>query len=218
MPFTTSFHTRFPDYVGGAHRHPGGLDLAGHAPLPRRRGADLRRHPDAVATSWTRAASVRCTIWPLGVDLEQFSPERRAASGQSATCRARSMLNVGRVAVEKNLEAFLEPTVAGTKVVVGDGPALAEVAAEISRRGLSRRQARADLASAYASADVFVFPSRTDTFGLVNIEALASGLPVAAFPVAGPIDIVGREGTGMHGGTKRIGALDEDLEGRSAWR
>ena len=93
------------------------------------------------------------------------------------------LLNVGRVAVEKNLEAFLDAEVAGTKVVVGDGPALAELRARFPEARFLGAMHGAELASAYAAADVFVFPSRTDTFGLVNIEALASGLPVAAYPV-----------------------------------
>ena len=121
------------------------------------------------------------------------------------------LLNVGRVAPEKNIGAFLELDVPGTKVVVGGGPALDKLKAAYpdvlflgSKQGL-------ELASTYCAADVFVFPSRTDTFGLVNIEALACGLPVAAFPVAGPIDILGSDGRGVHGGAKPIGALDEDL-------
>jgi glycosyltransferase involved in cell wall biosynthesis len=121
------------------------------------------------------------------------------------------MLYVGRVAVEKNIHAFLDCGVEGTKVVVGDGPALAALKARYPRVAFIGVRHKAELAAAYAAADVFVFPSRTDTFGLVNIEALACGVPVAAYPVRGPLDIIGRGGRGMHGGSRRIGALDEDL-------
>ncbi len=121
------------------------------------------------------------------------------------------MLNVGRVAVEKNIEAFLECPVPGSKVVVGDGPALAALKARYPQALFLGAQHGAELASVYRAADVFVFPSRTDTFGLVNIEALACGLPIAAYPVAGPADILGAEECGTHGGTARIGALDKNL-------
>ena len=121
------------------------------------------------------------------------------------------MLNVGRVAVEKNIEAFLDCPVPGSKVVVGDGPALSAIKRrypEVSFLGVKHGE---ELAACYAAADVFVFPSRTDTFGMVNIEALACGVPVAAYPVAGPLDIIGFDGRGVHGGSRRLGAVDEDL-------
>ena len=121
------------------------------------------------------------------------------------------MLNVGRVAVEKNIESFLECPALGSKVVVGDGPALAAMKRRYPKVSFLGAKHGEELAACYAAADVFVFPSRTDTFGLVNIEALACGVPVAAFPVAGPLDIVGIGGSGVHGGSRRIGALDEDL-------
>ena len=110
-------------------------------------------------------------------------------------------LYVGRVAVEKNLEAFLATTHPGTKVIVGDGPSRASLAAQYPDAKFMGPMFGEELASAYAAADVFVFPSRTDTFGLVMIEALACGVPVAAYPVTGPIDIV----------TPQTGAMDEDL-------
>jgi glycosyltransferase involved in cell wall biosynthesis len=113
--------------------------------------------------------------------------------------------------VEKNIEAFLRLEVPGSKVVVGDGPALERLKAQHPDVLFLGSKHGAELAAAYAAADVFVFPSRTDTFGLVNIEALACGVPVAAYPVPGPIDILGTGNKGMHGGSKPIGALDEDL-------
>ena len=121
------------------------------------------------------------------------------------------LLNVGRVAPEKNIGAFLELDTPGSKVVVGGGPALDRLKARYPDVVFLGPKHGSELASTYAAADVFVFPSRTDTFGLVNIEALACGLPVAAYPVPGPLDIIGLDGLGVHGGKGRIGALDEDL-------
>jgi glycosyltransferase involved in cell wall biosynthesis len=121
------------------------------------------------------------------------------------------LLNVGRVAVEKNIGAFLDLDVPGSKVVVGGGPALEKMKLRYPQASFLGPKQGAELASTYAAADVFVFPSRTDTFGLVNIEALACGLPIAAYPVAGPLDILGPKDRGIHGGKWPIGALDEDL-------
>jgi glycosyltransferase involved in cell wall biosynthesis len=148
--------------------------------------------------------------WPLGVDLKQFSPHAVPLSELASVARP-IILSVGRVAVEKNLDAFLSLDLPGSKAVVGDGPALEELRRRYPDAHFLGALHGAQLASAYGAADVFVFPRRTDTFGLVNIEALASGLPVAAYPVPGPIDIVGRRGVGHYGGELPIGALDEDL-------
>jgi glycosyltransferase involved in cell wall biosynthesis len=109
------------------------------------------------------------------------------------------------------LEAFLNLEVEGSKVVVGGGPALERLRMSYPSTLFLGPKHGAELAMTYAAADAFVFPSRTDTFGLVNIEALACGLPVAAFPVPGPIDILGPQGRGIHGGQRRIGATDDDL-------
>src|SRR5450759_1841278 len=136
-------------------------------------------------------------LWPRGVDARQFHP-RDVALGLPRPI----FLCVGRVAVEKNLEAFLELDLPGTKVIVGDGPARAALARKYPEAVfLGARQGEA-LAEAYAGADVFVFPSKTDTFGLVLLEALASGVPVAAFPVTGPRDVIG---------DAPVGALNDDL-------
>jgi glycosyltransferase involved in cell wall biosynthesis len=117
------------------------------------------------------------------------------------------------VAKEKNLDAFLRADVAGTKVVVGDGPMLEELTARYPDAYFTGSLCGAELASAYAAADVFVFPSQTDTFGLVMIEALACGIPVAGLPVPGPLDIVGLEGKGPHGLLpKSVGALNDRLD------
>ncbi len=136
-------------------------------------------------------------VWPRGVDARHFHP-RAVDLGLPRPV----FLSVGRVAVEKNLEAFLGLDLPGTKVIVGDGPALTALARKYPHAAfLGARQGEA-LAEAYAAADVFVFPSKTDTFGLVLLEALASGLPVAAFPVSGPRDVIG---------SAPVGALNDDL-------
>jgi glycosyltransferase involved in cell wall biosynthesis len=136
-------------------------------------------------------------LWPRGVDNGLFHP--RAVD---LCLPAPVFLCVGRVAVEKNLEAFLDLDLPGTKVIVGDGPARASLEEAYPQAiFLGERHGEA-LAEIYAAADVFVFPSRTDTFGLVLLEALASGLPVAAFPVKGPRDVIG---------DAPVGVLDQDL-------
>lgn len=209
VPFTTSFHTRFPDYVAVRT----GLPAAWFWPVMRHFHSGATR---VFAVTRTLATELRARgigpvhHWPLGVDLDQFSPNVGPLA-ELATLPRPIMLNVGRVAVEKNLDAFLSLDLPGSKVIVGDGPAQEELRQRYPDALFLGAMHGVQLASAYAGADVFVFPSRTDTFGLVNVEALASGLPVAAFPVPGPIDILGRKGFGHHGGTSPIGALDEDL-------
>jgi glycosyltransferase involved in cell wall biosynthesis len=137
--------------------------------------------------------------WTRGVDSDLFRPREGAPP---LDLPRPVFLFVGRVAVEKNIGAFLGLDLPGTKVVVGDGPALPALkAAHPEARFLGLRTGEA-LAEAYASADVFVFPSRTDTFGIVLLEALAAGVPVAAYPVPGPQDVIGGSG---------VGILDEDL-------
>ena len=201
IPFTTSFHTRFPDYI------------AGRMPLAQHLTCDL-------AWAWLRrfhasgAAVLAATptlvgelegrgfhdvkLWPRGVDTELFQPGKAAAVSWPRPI----FLTVGRLAIEKNVEAFLKLDLPGTKLVVGDGPARAQLTkAYPDAVFLGSRQGEA-LAEIYAAADVFVFPSRTDTFGLVLLEALASGVPVAAFPAPAPRDVIGEA---------PVGALDEDL-------
>ena len=136
-------------------------------------------------------------LWSRGVDTALFHP--RAID---LCLPAPVFLSVGRVAVEKNLEAFLELDLPGTKVVVGDGPARSALERQYPDAVFLGARHGEELAEIYAAADVFVFPSKTDTFGLVLLEALASGLPVAAFPVTGPRDVIG---------TAPVGVLNEDL-------
>lgn len=207
--FTTAFHTRFPDYVSIRPGIPAGwiwkVMRRFHGKADRTFTATA-----ALATELNEHGLAHTHHWPRGVDLEQFNPGVEPHPALKGLARP-LMLNVGRVAVEKNIEAFLDCPVPGTKVVVGDGPALAVMKQRYLKVVFLGAKHGAELAACYSAADVFVFPSRTDTFGLVNIEAMACGVPVAAYPVQGPGDIIGREERGVHGGRKRIGALDEDL-------
>ena len=201
-PFTTSFHTRFPDYV--ALRT--GLPPSWFWPVVRRFHKPAIRIMAATRTLADELAGQglpQTHRWSRGVDLALFTLEL-APHPAMVGLRRPIQLYVGRVAVEKNIEAFLDASVEGSKVVVGDGPARAQLEQRYPMVHFLGALHGASLASAYAAADLFVFPSRTDTFGLVMIEALACGTPVAAFPVQGPLDVIG-------GARLRVGAMDEDL-------
>lgn len=198
IPFTTSFHTRFPEYVKA--RFP-------IVPLEWTYGFLRWFHGPAKAMMVATPSLLQemeshgfhnLKIWSRGVDVEQFRPIRGAALPFPKPI----WLSVGRVAVEKNLEAFLSLDLPGTKVVVGDGPARAALQRKYPDAKFLGAKTGEDLVRAYAASDVFVFPSRTDTFGLVLLEALACGVPVAAYPVRGPLDVVGGA---------NCGALDNDL-------
>ena len=207
--FTTSLHSRFPDYV--ALRS--GIPASWLWSAVRRFHRPARRifvSTPTLARELEARGLPSTFVCPLGVDRDQFSPDG-PLHPRIASLPRPILLNVGRVAVEKNLEAFLDCPVGGSKVVVGEGPALPALKLRYGKVAFVGAKSGAELASLYRSADLFVFPSRTDTFGLVNIEALACGLPVAAFPVAGPADILGPGECGVHGGIERIGALDGDL-------
>ena len=199
LPFTTAYHTQFPDYLA---RRTG---LPARAFWPYIRWFHRPAQAIMVATETIRAqlreqGLTQLIHWSRGVDLVSFSPQAPPPP-EYAGIEGPILLYVGRIAVEKNIEAFLACDYPGTKVVVGDGPARAGLEAKFPKARFLGKKTGAALAGCYAGADVFVFPSRTDTFGLVMIEALACGTPVAAFPVAGPIDIV----------TPQVGALSEDL-------
>lgn len=198
LPFTTAYHTRFPEYVRDRAPVPLSLSYAFirrfHAPA----------HSVMVATASIEADLERRGFtnirrWSRGVDTELFRPRDKDLF---AHLPRPVFISVGRVAVEKNIEAFLGLDLPGSKVVVGDGPQLAELKAKYPGVTFVGAKHGEDLARHYAAADVFVFPSRTDTFGLVLLEALASGLPVAAFPVPGPLDVISDSPAGV---------LSEDL-------
>lgn len=197
-PFTTSFHTKFPEYVEA------------RIALPARWSyAWLRRFHRSAVRTMVATPSLEAELhekgfehlvrWTRGVDISLFHPRDKAlfAHLPRPVC-----LYVGRVAVEKNIGAFLDADLPGSKVVVGDGPQLAELRRKYPAVTFAGARVGEDLAQHYAAADVFVFPSLTDTFGLVLLEALASGVPVAAYPVTGPLDVIG---------SAPVGALDHDL-------
>ncbi len=195
--FCTSYHTRFPEYL---------KELAGAPLWPTYRF--LRWFHDAAAAMQVATPSLEKELigrgfrapirrWSRGVDLGVFHP-RPKREGRPRPVQ----LYVGRVSHEKNIEDFLKLDVPGTKLVVGDGPARAELERKYPAAVFLGYRKGEALGEAYAAADVFVFPSRTDTFGIVVIEALASGLPVAAYPATGPIDIITRDA---------LGAVDADL-------
>ena len=214
VAFTTAFHTRFPEYAalrtGINARHFWPRMRRFHGPAH----AVLVSTP-SLAAELAAQALTQWRLWSRRIDRSLFHPlqqpldELRGLPGPV-------MLNVGRVAVEKNLSALLDADVPGTKVVVGDGPDLAMLRARYPDVRFLGSLSGERLARAYCSADVFVFPSLTDTFGPVLIEALACGVPVAAYPVPGPLDVIGREGRGPAGGTAklwpmRVGVLDHEL-------
>ncbi len=198
VPFTTSYHTQFPEYVRARF------------PLPIEWSyAYLRRYHSAAARTMVATPSMRrrleergfrnLAIWARGVDSTLFQPGPKSLL---AGPRPIAMY-MGRVAVEKNIEAFLNLDLPGTKYVVGDGPDLEQLRSRYRDVRFVGQKIGQELAAHLAAADVFVFPSLTDTFGLVLLEAMACGVPVAAYPVTGPIDVV-QDG--------KTGVLHEDLQ------
>ena len=195
LPYNTAYHTRFPEYVKARIGFPlawtyrflrwfHGPAHAVMAPTPKVK-SDLEAYGFSNVVLWTR-----------GVDLEVFRLQRCRRLESAPPI----FLYVGRVAVEKNIEAFLDLDLPGSKWVVGDGPALAGLRAKYPQVNYLGVLDQTALAEVYASADVFVFPSKTDTFGLVLLEAMACGLPVAAYPVTGPIDVLGDVPSNLSGG------------------
>jgi glycosyltransferase involved in cell wall biosynthesis len=209
VPFTTAFHTRFADYAAArTHLNP---DIFWrflrwfHTPSRSILTATPRLMEELQAHGLMQAR-----LWSRGVDIMSFRPDYVVNPALAQLPRP-IMLNVGRIAVEKNLEAFLAADVAGSKVIVGDGPAREALQKRFPAAVFLGALRGAALAATYGGADVFVFPSRTDTFGLVMLEALACGTPVAAFPVAGPLDVIG-DGRGVKPGwTTAVGCTHTDL-------
>ena len=196
-PFTTSYTTRFPEYISA------------RSPIPESWIYGVLRwfHAGATVTMVATPSLMselgergfqHLGMWTRGVDVDLFRPDRAVDLGFERPI----FMTVGRIAVEKNLEAFLSLDLPGTKVVVGSGPQEAKLKREFPDAKFLGPLENGTLAAHLAAADVFVFPSRTDTFGIVQLEALASGVPIAAFPVTGPKDVVG---------DRPIGVLDEDL-------
>ena len=210
VPFTTAFHTRFPDYAAVRT----GLSAERFWPLMRqfhRRSSAVLVATASLERELGQRGIARARRWTRGIDHWLFRPDGERHPALAALPRP-ILLNVGRVAPEKNLEAFLSLPVPGAKVVVGDGPARAALAARFPEAVFLGALEGEALASVYRGADCFVFPSLTDTFGLVMIEALACGLPVAALPVTGPLDILGSEGRGAEDDfPARIGCVHADL-------
>jgi glycosyltransferase involved in cell wall biosynthesis len=196
LAISSSFHTRFPEYVSARLSIPEAWVWAGLRWFHSLSGSVMAATaPLAQELSDRGFGNVR--IWPRGVDAKLFRPR------VIDLCFRRPVfLSVGRIAVEKNLEAFLDLDLPGTKVVVGDGPQRANLQRRYRNAVFLGEQFGEQLAETYAAADAFVFPSRTDTYGLVLLEALASGVPVAAYPVTGPRDVIGNT---------PVGALNEDL-------
>jgi glycosyltransferase involved in cell wall biosynthesis len=197
LHFTTSYHTQFPQYLRS--RWPIPLAFSYWA---------LRRFHGAAQHCMVSTDSVQCELaargfvnlvrWRRGVDTELFRPRSKAFLKLPRPIAA----YVGRLAIEKNVDAFLRMPWAGSRIVIGDGPERARLQAQYPAAAFLGFRFGEDLAQHLAASDVLVFPSRTDTFGLVNLEAMACGVPVAAFPVTGPIDVV-QDG--------RTGALDAEL-------
>ncbi|MEO9601202.1 glycosyltransferase family 1 protein [Parasphingorhabdus sp.] len=198
-PFTTAYHTQFPEYLAKRTK------LSPRVFWPYIRWFHQRSEAIMVSTE-SICAQLRSERldhvhhWSRGVDLENFRPDTPTPAIYGELQRP-IQLYVGRVAVEKNIEGFLDSDQPGSKVVVGDGPALENLKTRYPGVHFVGRKSGRELAGYYAGADVFIFPSKTDTFGLVIIEALACGTPVAAYPVTGPIDIL----------TDESGAMDRDL-------
>jgi glycosyltransferase involved in cell wall biosynthesis len=205
LPFTTAYHTRFPQYL---HAMFGMPERWVYGFLRWFHGAATRvlSPTPAVDRELARVGLANVARWTRGVDLDVFSP-RAAESQLVAGCPRPRFLYVGRVSVEKNIEAFLTLDLPGTRIVAGEGPALPRLRQRFPEVRFVGVLGRDELAQLYSSVDVFVFPSRTDTFGLVLLEALACGTPVAAFPVQGPIDVVGNADVACLGDDLRSTAL-----------
>ena len=195
--FTTSFHTRFPEYLSARLPVPEGWTWAWLRRF-HNAGAGVMAATPALRAELAARGFRNVMLWSRGVDADLFRPRRDADLGLPRPV----FLSVGRLAVEKNLEAFLSLDLPGSKVVVGEGPARSDLERRFPDAVFLGAKQGEELARIFAAGDVFVFPSRTDTFGLVLLEALASGVPVAAYPVTGPRDVIG---------DAAVGALDTDL-------
>ena len=192
IPFTTSFHTRFPDYISSRFNLPESWVWSVLRPF-HNAGAGTMVATPSLARELEERGFHRIMSWTRGVDTELFSPRPVRRFGDDEPV----FLYVGRVAIKNPTVGFLNADLPGKKVVVGDGPQLQELKVRFPEATFTGKRVGEDLAECYASADVSVMPSRTETFGIVILEAMASGLPVAAYPVTGPIDLITPGKTGV---------------------
>ena len=192
LPFTTSYHTRFPEYVAARSPVPAAVTYA-YLRRFHNAGDGIMVATASLARELAGRGFRRLLQWSRGVDTARFNPAHRAPWDLPRPI----FLYAGRLAPEKQIETFLSLDLPGSKVVVGDGPSAEALRRTFPQAHFLGMQVGEDLARTYASADVFVFPSQTDTFGMVLLEAMASGLPVAALPVPGPLDVVGDSGAGV---------------------
>jgi glycosyltransferase involved in cell wall biosynthesis len=201
-PFTTAYHSRFPEYIHARFRVPPAWTYGLLRRFHNAARATLVPTPAIVAD--LRARGFHSTrLWSRGVDFETFDP-----AGERETSVARPVfLYVGRIAIEKQVDAFLKLDLPGEKWVAGEGPARRQLQARYPQARWFGVLSGTELACLYRSADVMVFPSRTDTFGLVMVEAMACGTPVAAFPVAGPLDVIADSGAGVMHDDLRVACL-----------
>lgn len=193
LAFTTSFHTLFAEYINLRFKIPlnwgYGLLRWFHQPASRTMIATTSVEQDLASRGFDTQKFAR---WSRGVDTERFKPRNKDFLDYPRPI----LMFVGRVAIEKNLDAFLSLNTPGTKVVVGDGPSLSTLQRRYPEAIFTGFRTGEPLAETMAAADVFVFPSKTDTFGIVMLDALACGVPVAAYPVQGPIDVIRNNQTG----------------------
>ena len=197
LRFTTSYTTRFPEYISARFAIPESWSYAALRRFHAAAAVTMVSTP-SLAAQLTERGFRNLGMWGRGVDTDAFTPETPAVLDLPRPI----FLCHGRIAIEKNLEAFLSLDLPGSKVVVGEGPQEAELRQRFPSAHFLGLKVGKELASHIAAADVFVFPSLTDTFGIVQLEALACGVPVAAYPVTGPRDVIAG---------RPVGALDNDL-------
>jgi glycosyltransferase involved in cell wall biosynthesis len=210
LPFTTSYHTKFPEYVQS--RFPFVPLSAGYAFMRHfhNAGGRMMVTTPSMRDDLLKRGFRNLTPWARGVDIELFNPDKRKLGGEDVYegLERPIWVNVGRIAVEKNIESFIELDLPGTKVIVGDGPQREDLEKRYPEAVFTGPKFGDELARYFADADVFVFPSLTDTFGLVNLEAMACGTPVAAYPAHGPKDIIPGSGGGFINEDLRQACLD----------
>ncbi|RMC91294.1 glycosyltransferase family 1 protein [Aquitalea palustris] len=204
LAFTTAYHTRFPEYIAARTRLPLSISYAWMRHF-HNAGAATMVPTQSIADDLRARGFTKVVLWSRGVDTNLFTPGERDRLDESTAPR---FVYIGRVAVEKNIEAFLKLELPGSKWVVGDGPLMARLQRDYPEVHFAGVFPQNELARFYRAADVFVFPSLTDTFGLVLLEAMACGTPVAAYPVAGPLDVVGNSGAGVLADDLRQACLD----------